>query len=551
MGHGKETPRQKMIGMMYLVLTALLALNVSKDVLNAFLIVNNGLQATNQSFKAKNSFIYNQIAQQGTLNPAKVKPVADAAHDVERWAKKLNHDVHLIKRQLIMEIDGIEDTLAGDSLVKKMKYVQSKDNYDDPTRILLGHDISEMEHYPAHELKNKLIKYRDDLKGVFSREGIVLINEEYVLEQLGDLGIDTEGNPHAKDDHPEEKHWEYKKFYHTPLWATITILTQIQSEILNAESIIIEKLYGSISASDFKFNTLEAIVIPNTDYVLQGGNYEAEVFLAAYDTAQQPDIYVGSYDENNLDIIEVNNSFRKLEVDKTNNRGIFSNPENSIGDKIFRGFIQLKAPTGEVKQFRFNKKYKVAAPNLVVSPTKMNVFYLAIENPVRISIPGVDELQARINNGDIKENGNEFIVVPKKFGKATITVFAEEEDGLKRMGEMEFRVKRVPDPEPVVGGLRGGGIEKSLLTALNAVYAPMPEWFDFDLQFTVTGFTVSYTDRAGFTYDEPSKSKNFTQKQKDIFKKLNRGAKFNIEDITAVGPDGGTRNLGALVFKIK
>ena len=433
--------------------------------------------------------------------------------------------------------------------VNKLKHVKSKDNYDVPTHEMLGNDVREIEQCKARELKNKLDQYRSNLIGEIEKDKIKLINKPDVIEQLGDLGIDTKDNPDAKEDHPEDRHWEYKKFYHAPMYAAITILTQIQSEILNAEAVVVEKLYSSISASDFKFNTLKAIVIPNTDLVIKGNNYETKVFLAAYDTTQPPDILVGDFEEVDGKI-EMKGKYQTLDVDEEN-RGVYSRKETSVGDKIFKGIIQLTAPTGEVRKFPFERTYTVTEPNLVVSPIKMNVFYLAIENPVGISMPGVEDISASIDNGSMKPKGNEWVVVPNKLGSAKVTVYANVDKERRTMGVVDFRVKRVPDPIAMLGGKSGGIIDLALLKALDGVYAVMPEWFDFELKYKVTGFTVSYTDRAGFVKEASSKTSKFTDDQKNMLNQLGRGKKVYIEDITAVGPDGGTRKLGTISFKTK
>ena len=548
MGHGKETPRQKMIGMMYLVLTALLALNVAKDVLDAFLIVNTGLQATNKSFKNKSEFIYSEIDKQVLINETKAMPVKKAAERVKNWSEELYEHVQELKVELVMAADKVEKE-AADTLAIKLKHVKSKDNYDVPTHELLGNDVLEIEHCKARELRNELDEYRENLIGEIERDEIKLINKLEVIEQLGDLGIDTKDNPDAKEDHPEEKHWEYKKFYHAPMYAAITILTQIQSEILNAEAVIVEKLYSSISASDFKFNTLKAIVIPNTNNVIKGNNYEAKVFLAAYDTTQPPDILIGDFEEVDGKI-QMKGKYQTLDVDKEN-RGVYSRKETTIGNKNFKGIIQLTAPTGEIRKFPFERTYTVAEPNLVVSPLKMNVFYLAIENPVGISMPGVENIDARINNGKIKKSGNDWVVIPSKLGTAKVTVYAEVDEERRTMGVVDFRVKRVPDPVAMVGGKNGGTIQLALLKALDGVYAVMPEGFDFELKYNITGFTVSYTDRAGFVKEASTRGNKFTQEQKNMFNQLGKGKKVYIEDITAVGPDGGTRKLGTISFKTR
>src|SRR3972149_2345858 len=414
MGHGKETPRQKMIGMMYLVLTALLALNVSKEVLDAFLIVNSGLQSTNESFKTKSEFIYNEIEKQATLNEAKAGPINKAAQEVKHWSLEMIEHVEDLKKELIVVIEKVDST-AADTLAKKLKYVKSKDNYDIPTHELLGTDVREIDKSRARELRNKLEEYRTNLLGVLKRDEIKLIDKDNVINQLGDLGIDTEDNPEAGEDHPEEKHWEYKKFYHAPCYAVITILTQIQSEILNAEAVTLEKLYSSISASEFKFNKLEATVIPNTNYVLQGNEYRGEVFLAAFDTTKKPIIYVGDYKKTADGKYEmVGNNYKELPVDE-NNRGIFSNIERALSPKkLFRGLIKMTAPDGTDKYFEFAEEYQVAEANLVIMPTKMNVFYQAVVNPVREPVPGIkgDQIRVSIDNGRIEPKGNEVIVKP-------------------------------------------------------------------------------------------------------------------------------------------
>jgi len=553
MGHGKETPRQKMIGMMYLVLTALLALNVSKEVLDAFLIVNSGLQSTNESFKTKSEFIYNEIEKQATLNEAKAGPINKAAQEVKHWSLEMIEHVEDLKKELIVVIEKVDST-AADTLAKKLKYVKSKDNYDIPTHELLGTDVREIDKSRARELRNKLEEYRTNLLGVLKRDEIKLIDKDNVINQLGDLGIDTEDNPEAGEDHPEEKHWEYKKFYHAPCYAVITILTQIQSEILNAEAVTLEKLYSSISASDFKFNKLEATVIPNTNYVLQGNEYRAEVFLAAFDTTKKPIIYVGDYKKTADGKYEmVGNNYKELPVDE-NNRGIFSNIERALSPKkLFRGLIKMTAPDGTDKYFEFAEEYQVAEANLVIMPTKMNVFYQAVDNPVRVSVPGIkgDQIRVSIDNGRIEPKGNEFIVKPTKVGAATIRVSADIDGKVQPMGSLEFRVKKVPDPEARVGGQGSGFIDKPLLLALDGVYAVMPEGFDFDLKFSVTGFTVSTTDKGGFSVDIQSKSSKFTQEQKNLFNGLARKQKVTFEDVTAVGPDGSTRTLNPIVLRIK
>ena len=200
----------------------------------------------------------------------------------------------------------------------------------------------------------------------------------------------------------------------------------------------------------------------------------------------------------------------------------------------------------------------VAAPNVVVSPTAMNVFYVGVENPVNISVPGIggSQIRASMTNGSItrgktkKFRGN-WIVKPRRPGvEAKVTVIANVGGQNKPMGSVKFRVKSLPDPVAKVAGSKGGDIPKATLTAQRGVVAEL-ENFDFDLSFRVTGFIVSITDNKGFTYDEVSSSNLFTSQQKRLLDRLRRNQTIYISEIKAVGPDGKTRKLPPIVFKAK
>lgn len=551
MGHGKETPRQKMIGMMYLVLTALLALNVSKEVLNAFIIVDEGLQTTNKSFQSKIDYVYNEIDKQALIKGDQVIPVQEAAKDAKKWAHEVFEHIEHLKVHLIMHIDKVDEA-AADTLAKKIKDVKSSDNYDEPTHILLGSDPAQIEGSEARELKNMLDEYRANMKGLFNREGIELLDEKTVLENMGDLGIDTKDIP-EEDKESDFKFWEYKKFYHTPLWSTLAILTQIQSEVLNAESIIADKLLTSIGAGDFKFDKLEAKVMANSNYIFKGSPYEAEVFVAAFDTTQNPEILVGPYEfnEDSGRYVMTGNS-TSIPVEK--GIGAYSINTRSPGHVEWGGLIRMKAPDGSIRTYPFEETYQVAEAGIVVSPTKMNVFYVGVDNPVSISVPGVpsDKIYPSINNGTIKPaRGGGYIVKPKTPGKtAKIKVLAEVNGDRKLMGDMDFRVKTVPDPVPKIAGKAGGIIGKNLLTAPGMAVIAEMEDFDFEMKFVVTEFSISTTLK-GFNVEEKVKSYSISKKQKEIINAAPKGRKIYIEGIKAVGPDGIPRTLPTMTFKLQ
>ena len=159
MAGGKETPRQKMIGMMYLVLTALLALNVSKDILNAFVTVNESLVKTNFNFDAKNNVTQNAFELAMLNNEAKTKPFYDAAKAARSMSKDLDKFIAELKSELYVHVEKVEKA-TGDTI--NLAKINGKDNYDIPTHFLIG-DNEEAATGKAAELKDKINKYRADI----------------------------------------------------------------------------------------------------------------------------------------------------------------------------------------------------------------------------------------------------------------------------------------------------------------------------------------------------------------------------------------------------
>ena len=544
MGHGKETPRQKMIGMMYLVLTAMLALNVSVEVLDAFGAVDEGLRKTTEIYAEKNQGLYKDFDQQYAQNEVKVKPWKDKADEVKSRSDELIKYIQNIKIEIITKNgqgnpdDGV---LSEDGHINNDK-IAGKDKPDVASNVLIGEMNGK-----AFELKEKIIGYRDYLKSLVDEESITI---HHSLE----TNLNTDDPPKTEDG--EKKSWEVKNFAHMPLAAVMPLLTKIQLDVRNSEAEVVKYLYDQISAGSIPFNKLEATVIPNTSYVLQGNEYKADVFIAAVDTTAPPIVLIGQYDSiyNEEDMVwEYNMIGRYDSLDVLGGRGKFSRMGSNVGKQNWGGLIKLMSPDGKYITRTFKRSYTVAKANLVVSPDKMNVFYVGVDNPVSISIAGVagDKIEPSITNGRFKKvRDGQYIVNPKRPGNSLVTVFAEIDGVRKNMGVAPFRVKALPDPVIKVAGKKGGKIDKNVLAAQAGVFAEM-ENFDFDLEFKIIEFTVSTTDRGGYFIDAKTKGNTFTKQQYDLIKnKLRRGSRLNIEDVKAVGPDGSVRDLAPIVFEI-
>lgn len=536
MGHGKETPRQQMIGLMYLFLTCMLALNVSKDVLDSFVLVTESLTKTVDNYKTKNQKVYDEFEKQLTINENKVRPWKDKADAFKALTDSLYNQIEGYKKGFITLAEGSNVV----NVIKDDRYVldslNSKDNIDFGGQYFIMEKRGEA-------LKAKMEEYRTSALSLIPESEVSIIDN--ILTTLNtESHTDGEGTIHT---------WEMRTFEHIPVVADIVMLEKLKTDIKNVETDVINYLFSQISAGDFKFNALSATVIPNSSYVMRGNEYTATVFLAAFDSTQAPEILVGSYKKNGPEDYEMVGAYETLTV--TKGKGVYKKVASSLGERKWGGLIRVPRPDGTVSSYPFEEAYQVAEPSLVISPTKMNVFYYGIENPVAISVPGIpsDKLRVSLPEGGatIKKSGSGYEVKPtKRSGTVNVSVSAEIDGKQKNMGSMLFRIKTIPEPKAKVMGYSSGTIEKAVLSAATGVQADLED-FVFDLKFKITKYTVTTTVSGGMTKELAKKGGSFDNEVKTLIKGLKNNSKLIIEDIEAVGPDGVPRSLSPIVFKVK
>ncbi|WP_291857463.1 gliding motility protein GldM [Marinilabilia sp.] len=514
-GNCPETPRQKMIGMMYLFLTAMLALNVSGELLQAFQLVDSSIRKTIETMENRNSLLYSDFASAYATNETKVRDQYQNALKVQSEADSLFRHIQDLKTLIVQTADGPEATPTN---------FTSLDNQDIAAQLM----ITERGGARSKELKEHLMHYRDVLREMVNPADTALLNAL-------DRTLTPKDPPRSEG---EARSWESEKFEHLPMSAVMALMSQLQSEVRNMESDMVRYLYAKIDEGSFKFNSVEAIVIPRSEYVIRGDEYYAEIMLAARDTTQPP-------------IVTVNGE----ELPIQHGRGILRIPATSTGEKEWSGEIAVMGPDGTYTRRNVSRSYLVSQPGVVISPTKMNVFYVGVENPVEVSVPGVpsENLNVRITNARYRKvRGNEYSVSPNanSAGKeAIVTVSANLNGQTQSLGSQPFRIKRVPDPVATVAGVRGGGIGKNLLLAQRAVIAKMDN-FDFDLKFNITNFRIS-TIRDGYLQFVDSESGVITTEQKDLIRSVGVGGVVLFNNIQAKGPDGSTRDLGSISFTVQ
>lgn len=320
-----ETPRQKMIGMMYLFLTAMLALNVSSAVLEGFVRVDQSLRKSKDNFKSRNSFIYNEFANQVSINPGKAEVWQNKALQVKVKADTMEKVIQDLKLLMAQRADG--EGADPEKINKLDDLNAAPETMLDPINPR------------AKVLKNKIIDYKTFL---ISAIGDTTVNKKGAkVARSIEVSLNTNSTKGSTG-----KLWEDVLFGEMPVAASVALLSNLQNDVRNAESEVISYLYDQIDAADYKFTGLKAFVIPTSTYVLRGGEFSAQIILAAVDNTQEPTITVNG---------------RNISAD---NKGDFwfKTTANSIGEQEIRGSIIALDGTGTPQKYEFMPlKYEVAA----------------------------------------------------------------------------------------------------------------------------------------------------------------------------------------------
>jgi len=570
------SPRQRMINMMYLVLTALLALNVSKEVLQSFFDVNKGIERTTTNFNSKNVETYNAFTNAAENNPEKYQEVKDQAFQIKKKADLIVEEIQEMKYNLVYSVDGgkvylgsSNDIVDKDGNLIKEKAIENKkfselsntqqhlpiawlSNKSDRNsagdlfyQIKRGSVSGKPE--KATTLKNNIKVYRDFLIDLAD-------SNQHLIANINEV-CDVRDKPRKGKD----ELWESYNFVDMPSVGALTILSKIQSDLRNIEADVISYLKRNIDAKSLKFTSAEGIQIPKTTFVLRGDSFRAEIFITAKNENQSPDIYVGEYDSLGVGKYEMVGDYETVKV--INGKGIFATRTTSEGNKKWGGLIAMKTESG-TKFYPFAGEYLVAAKTAVVSPVNMNILYLEVDNPLKISVPGytAGEISAVINNGKvsaIKKTLGEYSARPSKKGEALVTLYADVEGKRTKMGSVPFRVKEVPPPKAsVMFVINANGkmlIEKMRMVNAGGIDAKLKD-FDFKgIYYQVTSFHLSGLYK-GEQQHKDVKGPAFSKEMIGIIKNTKSGNTITISNIKAKRTDAkntSVRDLDPIVLTIK
>ena len=520
-----KEPRQLMINVMYLVLTALLALNVSAEIFNAFEMVDKGLKSANATLDESNSHLP-AVIKEAAKKKASLATYADRIDGVTTLSKEATAYVKGIMDKLIDESGNRNGSVDGGDYIEAEGVTEllGKRDYAGTTRLMVDQGLGE-------ELKKKMMEYKAGFAKVADEA------DKKALESKIPIGIDDVSWTKSVN---KKENWADFTFGHMPLGACMPIFSKFINDIKASEASALNYLASKVGVGgeNIVLDKFTVVSAPKKSYVIKGEPFETEVFLSA---AAGGDSKTG---------ISISVNGRTL---PTNADGVAKYSENagSIGVRKYSAVASVKDPvTGEVKSYKNEFEYEVGERSVTVSASKMNVFYIGVDNPVEVSAAGVPSAQIKVSmdGGNISRNGDgTYTVNVTSVGKANVRVSAPGVNYSK-----EYRVKRIPDPTPLLGGKeKGGSIGNGTFKAHTAMI-PMLLDFDFDARCNLAGFTLVRVAKRQDPEPAANQGATITGNAKTLQAKAAPGDKYVFQDIKCKCPgDGAPRNLGQLVFDIQ
>jgi gliding motility-associated protein GldM len=546
-----KEPRQLMINLMYLVLTALLAMNVSSEILNAFKTIGKSISNSNKAVESRNELFsgeFQKFLDDPKASPEKKKKVSDAMGLVEQVNNKTKALVAQIEsyKEMIIQASGGRDDKGE---IKRI------DDLDGGTRVMI-------EEGNGAKFLEALKTFKTDIAGLVPIDDKVITAPGNGASQeiYKNLPLDFSVTPSEENKNSD---WSYYNFHMSPTIANVTLLDKYISDVRASQAMALDQIWAKATGERREkpfvnpkvFNEYAIIVSADNNYVLPGEKFHARIMMGTYNkNLKNLSFQVNGQNVNVVDGVADYSTIAPTAIGpKTINVTARFNDTitNENGEKVIKPVtVTLPKPV----------QYFVGESQASISLDKMNVFYVGVDNPITISASGIPagSISPVTENCTLTKTGgvNQYIVRPTKAGtKAKISLVGTLADGSKKTFDpFEYRVKNIPDPYPVIAGKRGGQACANELRVQQAVFAKL-DAFDFDVKFEVVSFDVFYTPKRGEPLEGTSKSfylngPNADPSVRSVMDALKPGGKLYFDNIRVKMPDGRIRNIGSVVYVI-
>ena len=511
-----KEPRQKMINIMYLVLTALLALNVSSEILNAFKTVDNSLRTANSTIDGKSQQLV------ASLNELLSKP---ETHDKAAVWKPKADEAQKESEAIYQYIEGLKQELLKEAKLDPKTGEFKEDDLEAATRLFVeppptGKGKGKELYSKLETLKNELLNLDPAIK------------QELAKTLPIDLSIPKSNNQASNKD------WATSYFHMTPTVAALTILSKFQNDVRNSEAQVIEFCHKQVGAVKIVFDQYVPLIGTNATYLMPGQPLEITAGIGAYSKM------------GNSTKITIDGSPISLDAN-----GVAKYTANVGGPGTYTRTVHIEyfnQATGKMEVKDVPITYTVGSPTGVfVSADKVKVLYVGLDNEISVSggSKGAEAIRASIDNGELQPIGNgRYIAHVNTPGTANITVSV---DG--KTATFPFKVKNVPSPTPMVGNSAGGRISANAFKATVGVRAELKDFVFEGVKYNVTSYVLVGTGKGfestGYKVAQVNGA-YFNSEARAIIEQCKPGSSVIITDITVEGPGGSRKLEGTLAFNL-
>lgn len=494
MGRKKQlNPRQRMINLLYIVLMAMLAINVSNDVMDGYHAVDSWLRKSEAVTEDDNRLLLSQLEKQAMLTPRKAAPWLDNGRVLKAKSDSLVDFICSLKALVAKETDSKDDYTEklenGESLsVTENVFLSKKSNM-------------------GERLRKRLIGFRNDVSAMAGDPSLRKIIANF---------IDVRDNPS----------WEEEMFYNIPASGALTLLSAIVNNVRLVENTLLGHFAEQIDARDVRMNAFKAFAVTKSQAVVRGDKFTADILLASVDTTTIPEFKVkGDY--------------------KVSGSGHVERFCPSIGQFSLDGSVIVTDKEGNRHESAFSLPYTVIEPRATISADIMNVLYAAYENPISVSVPGWTNDKVRLSAVGArlvdKGRGHYTVVPDVKCKQVTITASVDMDGKRLVKDTRSFHVRRMPPPTAylTLGNERftGGRVDKGILLSADRLEAAIDDGI-LDIGYKVKEFVMIAFDGIGNAKALKSNGARFTEEQKKLLSSQSKGKRIFLTDISTVGIDG-------------
>lgn len=518
-----KQPRQLMINIMYLVLTAILALNVSAEIFNAFRVVNEGLRKSNVVLDDANAKVPAEVDKLARKDEANLRKYADRATPTRELSKQFVDYVQSIIDTMVHETGGyITEKRTG------VTHLKDEKNKDITTRFLVGKDPganngkgAELEK-KIQETKKKFLEFIDEADRADFQNKIA-------------MNVDSAWMATKK------KNWAHFNFYQMPLGATLPIFNKIENDCKSTEAAVLNYLMSKVGGEDIKFDKYQVVSAPKKSYIINGEKYEADLYLSASSSN------VGS---------KMSATVNGANIPVEDGVAKYSASPSGIGVKKYTAKFSVVNPvTNQITTVEKEFEYEVGERSVTVSAAKMNVLYKGVDNPVEVSAAGISSNQINVSfegPGQIKRNSDNTYTLhldnsAKQGTQGTIVVSASGNAPTRK----QFRIKAIPDPMPRLGSIKENTVGNGEFKAQLGIAAILDN-FDFDARCDIAGFKVTRVAKGEDIVEVLNAGSRFTNETASIIARAKPGNIYFFSGIRCKCPgDEASRKLGDITVSIQ